>query len=810
MSELSNYLVKSLLREMEEGVIVLLPGGFKPPHGGHLDLATRYAELPQVVEVKILIGPKERDGFTREQSIAVWKKLLAGNPNVSVEAVAEDNPLLAAYKYIETAKPGTYALAASSKGEDYARVQKFVQGHQPGAKYNRPGVDVIELPLDVKPLVYKDRRPESAAAVPGKSDNGKGISASVLRVDLKNNDYDGFETNYPNVQSEVTLRAIWGILKKNLQESKLRVFDFDDTLVQTDSKIYIDTIDGRRIPMSPAEYAVYMPNEGDKFDFSEFGGEIKFGKELKQYTNLVRKMIQSPDKDRKVVVLTARSNAKPVQDFLKTVGIDIEVIAVASSDPNKKSEWIEKQIQQGYDDIYFLDDSPKNIAAVKSMATKYPNIKLRAQTVPKQDVPAQNFLRESSLLTEGGAAGHLAHPYEDYDLTFDDVRNMITAALSGKLEYAQEKLDGQNLMITYKDGQVRAARNKGHIKNYGENSLTTDQMKQMFSGRGAIEAAFVESMRDLETAIGKLNKEQKEKFFENGKKFISLEILYPDTTNVVPYGSSQIRMHHFKVYDQEGNITGEDVAGIYELQKALNLVQAENQKTFKIKTTDPAELKQDSDYEAQLKSFLDKLKEIQNTFSLKNNDQLNAYFAAWWKKYVEDNAKKYNYKITPELVTLLVRRWAFFDKSVKIGDIKKQITDPKFLAWVDNFDKTEVDTVRKTANKPVERLFLELGVRVLRNISNLTTINPDDAVGKMKNDVEAAIRGIKSVAQDPNAQKSDAAMKFLKRELLRLRNIGGYKAILPTEGIVFKYNGKLYKLTGAFAPINQILGYLRF
>lgn len=809
MSELSNFLAKSLLREMGEGVTVLLPGGFKPPHGGHLDLATKYASLPQVSQVKILIGPKERDGFTREQSIAVWKQLLGGNPNISVEAVAEDNPLLAAYKYIETAKPGTYALAASSKGEDYARVQKFVQGHQQGAKYHRPGVNVIELPLDVKPLLYKDRRPESTAAAPGKSENGKGISASVLRVDLKNNDYDGFETNYPGA-SEPVLRAIWGILRKNLNESKLRVFDFDDTLVQIDSKIYVHTIDGRKIPMTPAQYAVYMPNEGDKFDYSEFHGDIKFAKELKQYTTIMKRMIQSPDTDRKVVVLTARANAKPVEDFLKTIGIDVPVIAVGSSDPNLKSQWIEKQIQQGYDDIYFLDDSPKNIAAVKSMASRYPNVKLRAQTVYKQDVPAQNFLREKMLINEGGAAGHLAHPYEDYDLTFNDVRNMITAALSGKLEYAQEKLDGQNLMVTYKDGQVRAARNKGQIKNFGENSLTTDQVKQMFAGRGAIESAFVESMRDLETAINKLDKEQKESFFENGKKFISLEILYPDTTNVVPYGSSQIRMHHFKVYDQEGNIVDEDVAGIYELQKALNLVQAQNQKTFKIKTTDPAELKQDTDYENQLKSFLNKLKAIQSAFSLKDNDQLNAYFSAWWKKYIEENAKKYSYALTPELLQALIKRWAFYDKSVNIGEIKKQITDPKFLAWVDNFDKTQVDVVRKTASKPVEGLFLELGVRVLRNISNLTTINPDDAVSKMKADVEAAISGIKSVAQDPNAQKSDAAMKFLKRELLRLRNIGGYKAILPTEGIVFKYNGKLYKLTGAFAPINQILGYLRF
>jgi hypothetical protein len=56
----------------------------------------------------------------------------------------------------------------------------------------------------------------------------------------------------------------------------------------------------------------------------------------------------------------------------------------------------------------------------------------------------------------------------------------------------------------------------------------------------------------------------------------------------------------------------------------------------------------------------------------------------------------------------------------------------------------------------------------------------------------------------------DASMRFLKHQLKRLEKIGGFNAILPTEGIVFKYNGKLYKLTGAFAPLNQIIGYIKF
>ena len=159
MNSLTKYLVEGILTEEESGIVVLLPGGFKPPHGGHLELAKRYAAEPNVSRVEILIGPKEREGITRDQSVKVWNLLLAGAQNIVVKQVAEDNPLLASYKYIETAKPGTYALAASSKGEDYARVKNFVAGHAPTGKYNKKDVNVVELPLDTKPIVYQNRTP---------------------------------------------------------------------------------------------------------------------------------------------------------------------------------------------------------------------------------------------------------------------------------------------------------------------------------------------------------------------------------------------------------------------------------------------------------------------------------------------------------------------------------------------------------------------------------------------------------------------------------------------------------------------------
>ncbi len=53
-------------------------------------------------------------------------------------------------------------------------------------------------------------------------------------------------------------------------------------------------------------------------------------------------------------------------------------------------------------------------------------------------------------------------------------------------------------------------------------------------------------------------------------------------------------------------------------------------------------------------------------------------------------------------------------------------------------------------------------------------------------------------------------IQTLKLQLDKLNKIGGLSAIVPSEGIVFKYNGKIYKFTGAFAPVNQILGLLNF
>ena len=73
-------------------------------------------------------------------------------------------------------------------------------------------------------------------------------------------------------------------------------------------------------------------------------------------------------------------------------------------------------------------------------------------------------LDETLLLVEGGAAGHIMHLYEDGKMTFGEMRQILQEVFQGKTTLT-EKLDGFNLMVTYKDGKFGFARNKATLKD---------------------------------------------------------------------------------------------------------------------------------------------------------------------------------------------------------------------------------------------------------------------------------------------------------------------------------------------------------
>jgi predicted DNA-binding antitoxin AbrB/MazE fold protein len=195
--------------------------------------------------------------------------------------------------------------------------------------------------------------------------------------------WNGLKVEFGKVYSNLNVFAFNPINEAEIK--KLRVFDFDDTLVKTHSFIYIKHGDGKKSKLTPGEYAVYEPKSDDQFDFSDFE-QVKQPQEIKGVTKLLKTVAKS-EGERKVVILTARSAYKPVKDYLKDIGLEgIYVVALADADPQKKADWIEDKIKKGYNDVFFIDDSHKNVTAVGKLKEKYPNIKMKVQHV-KHEVP---------------------------------------------------------------------------------------------------------------------------------------------------------------------------------------------------------------------------------------------------------------------------------------------------------------------------------------------------------------------------------------------------------------------------------------
>jgi len=169
------------------------------------------------------------------------------------------------------------------------------------------------------------------------------------------------------------------LTKQILNERKLRIFDFDDTLVRTNSKIHVERPGGKKFSLTTSEFAVYEPKGDEKFDYSDFGKLVE-PKKIKKYNELFKRIVNAAGK-RKVTILTARGAQQPIREYLKMIGMEgkVNIVALADRRPEAKKRYVKTMIEHGYDDIFFIDDSKDNVRAVKSLKKEFPHIKMKAK-----------------------------------------------------------------------------------------------------------------------------------------------------------------------------------------------------------------------------------------------------------------------------------------------------------------------------------------------------------------------------------------------------------------------------------------------
>jgi len=180
----------------------------------------------------------------------------------------------------------------------------------------------------------------------------------------------------------------------------ITVFDVDDTLVVTQSKIKVSNPQtGFYKELTPQDFNEFERRENDEMDFSDFKDLdiLKAGRIIEWVFDILKRTISKGDP---VGIITARDDSKLIYDFLYHHGVRIDPAYIfAINDPKsefsgsiaeRKKQAFVKLIEQGFRNFTFFDDDKENIKIAKSLTKEFPDIKMDATLIKKKWIPKFN------------------------------------------------------------------------------------------------------------------------------------------------------------------------------------------------------------------------------------------------------------------------------------------------------------------------------------------------------------------------------------------------------------------------------------
>lgn len=436
-------------------------------------------------------------------------------------------------------------------------------------------------------------------------------------------------------------------------------------------------------------------------------------------------------------------------------------------------------------------------------------------SLTESKVLQHSVFKSFNTLNEGGAAGHMSHPYDYHDFTFTDLKDLLRDLFTGKIEDVTEKLDGQNLFASVdEEGNTIFARNKSTLKNapwyvgdimHNPNWQNKPGVLHAFTnGALTIDKVF----KNIPGRVNLFNISD----ISSGTKYrywVNLEIIDTENFNVIPYAESKVSFHNFvKMEKEEGNEWKRTDINAEDNTEKLGILKAAIKKTdnteFKAQVTPDIIIKNITGENNLLQKYIGQIDKIVAKADVTDSTTIEEYRKEMFSKYINE-LPELNW-ITGDVKTALLNRWVNNIKSPDIRTIAKTLT----LSNGEYLNKDQYNIIRefelgkskdfiiKKIMKPLDILFINVGNDILKMASGLSNTGHEDEVRKRLMNILSNIR------KDIETSDNETAKQNLQMSLDRLKEVNN--ELNSTEGIVFRWRGRLMKLTGSFAPLNQILG----
>lgn len=388
-----------------------------------------------------------------------------------------------------------------------------------------------------------------------------------------------------------------------------------------------------------------------------------------------------------------------------------------------------------------------------------------------------------SMILEGGAAGHMAHPYDYTELTGKELCNLVGTLFSGKLEHVKEKLDGTNIYATMnEDGEVVFIRNKSDL-NSERGGMTIEDMANKWAMNPRVRDVFVKAGEIIRGVFSQLGT----RYFNprpDTRKVINCECITSGKTNVMIYASDMVAFHGYVIYKKGENGWEEYKKVEGHVEDIYNVVNA-GAYANRIAPRPDIIIKTMEDTESYKKKYIDGIKKLYKDLDL----DLNATLEEWKKKKFEEVKPQW----MTEMVDVIFNRWLNDDKTVRVTELKK--------VYPDHYEELKgpgKEYVQKVM-EPLDELFMGIGIDFMKICDGFINANCERYVTDvLRKDMLYAWTAIMD-SDDPDA---------INKTLAQIKRIGD-KNLSAAEGVVFTYKGKVMKLTGTFAALNQLHGVYR-
>ena len=374
----------------------------------------------------------------------------------------------------------------------------------------------------------------------------------------------------------------------------------------------------------------------------------------------------------------------------------------------------------------------------------------------------------------------MSHIHEDLDLTFSDLISIVT--MIGKKGFsALEKVDGQNLFVTFNNGEIRAARNLGDLRSGG---VTESEFIDRYKDHPA-RVPFQEGL----IAAKRILSADRRSFTHAGRQiWANIEILHTEYPNLIHYDHNSLIIHSLLSSNHEkcdptkilnyafGDYEFGDITNKWKMFLGLHHVLEE---------TDTTET-------------VEKIEKQMTSESLLRTNTLREYAELRIRRDLEKRFSTKGPQID-ELAAKISGR-----SSTHLNDIKKKFSSFSQKKVSEVGTEKGIPKVIREAMCDLETILCDFSGKVLVTVgSNLVS------------DHESEIKRIKSLLAESMSTISsgnDSLRKAeMSRHLSRISDINN--SVTSLEGLVFDYplnSGKQYKITGAFSVINAIVGMTRY